>query len=655
MPEALLASAMIVADVSAATFVSWRISGRAAGEDGSSFLRMVVGLVVGLAQMIGVEMVCGALVVLYAPVVLAANVVIAGYVWHRVPAVERSSRIGVRRGPLTSALASLLGFVFLIDGRLSVRPALSEPDDLMYHLPNAASWIQIHDLWHLPASNPGFFTNGYPSDGELLTSWIMQPLHQAQWAALPVLLFGVAALAAAGLLAEELGGSPLLGVLAASTVVLCPISWLTQADSAMTDWASLSGLVASVAFTLHGRRKSEWRWPILAGLALGIGVGSKDTALVPALLVLGLLLAIYPRSSRVRAALLLVAGTVALSGVWFVRDALQTGNPFYPESVGFAGTTLLHGGVGPITKYSASVLKDVFTGNGTALRAWLHYLRTWVGLPLLVCAGAALTFTPPRRRSVLELVAVMTGAWFVIYLAAPYTGPSSVPLWIYAQIRYALPAMTLAAVCASAASRRLTLVVSWLALGTDLWTILRGIAGNTSRAPTVPMVLVAAGGAIFVGLVVRSPRRFSNYVALAGSHVTRGLVAGAVAVASCGALTLIAIRNAPTPSPLDRALAATGRSRGKVMIDGLTDVFYAVGNELQYTVVSAGGGGAAHQVLLDSPALLDARIRRVAPVALIVGTISIAGVTVSGAIPGWTPPGYRLLYTTYGTDVYVRD
>jgi len=648
---ALGAASIVVAELAAATFVAWRVSGSVVGLEGTSALRAVTALIVGLTQIIGVQMVCAAFDLLYIPVVFALHLAIALGAWRTVAPIRRPRRTRPRTDLPLVALGAVLAFAGFIAALMSLKIP-SDPDSVQYHIPNAASWLQVHNLWHLPATNPGFFTNGYPSDGELITSWIIQPLHQAQWSSLPSLLYGVQILAGAALLSEELGGSPLHGLLAATAILLSPLSWTAQVQTAFTDWISLGGLIMAIALILHARSHHGWRWFLLAGLALGVAVGSKDTALLPGVFVIALGALTLPRARRVRGCLLMLGGVVALSGVWYVRDALQTGNPLYPEPIRIGGRTLLRGGVGPITAWSSSILKDIFTGNGFGLKIWVETFAVWIGPAVVLCAGALLCVARWRRSNLRALLAAIAGIWFIVYMATPYTGPSSFPLLISSQVRYGLPAMTLAAVCASVESQWLRRV-AWIAVGYDLWAVLHGV--HLASVPEAAMpktrgafVLLALAGALVVAVWLvwsrPSPSR-PNIATL--PPITIGTTVVVLAIA---ALSIVAVRHAPAPSRLDMALAVAGRPRGPVMIDGDGDVLGAMGDKLEHQVVSAGGGGAAHQTPLSKAVLLDARVRSVDPAALIVGPTNWPGV-----IPGWAPLGYRLLYNQAGRHIYIKD
>src|SRR5690242_19132280 len=122
---ALVAAAVVIAELAAATFVAWRLSGAAVGSEGSRTLRVVTGLVVGMTQIIAVQMLCGALDVLYVPVVLSLHGVIGLAVSRRVTPVGRHRNAGPRPG----VPGIVLGAVFVFTGILAILLSARTPAD----------------------------------------------------------------------------------------------------------------------------------------------------------------------------------------------------------------------------------------------------------------------------------------------------------------------------------------------------------------------------------------------------------------------------------------------------------------------------------------------------------------------------------------------
>jgi hypothetical protein len=644
---ALLASLEIVAGLGAATIVGGRVSALVVGESDGWVERLLVWTLVTTAQLVAVVMVCGMLDVLYAPVVLAVHLVAAAVLVLRLPppssTTSRPGRVGLE-GCLVAGVLAFAGTMALL---LSSGARPSSLDGLQYHLPNAAFWIQAHNIWRLPPVNPGYFTNSYPSNGELLVSWVIQPVHGSQLATFPTLLFGLILLLAAAMLGRQLGSTALAGLVGGAAVVLSPISWGSEVHQVNTDWAGSAGLLAAVALVLRARRGEPLRWIALAGAGLGLSVGSKDTALVPAVLVVGFGAVLSVKGTRWRNSAVLVSVAGGLSGVWFLRNAIQTGNPLYPEPIRIGGHTLLPGGVGPLTHYSASLLKDVVSDRH-GLRLWLHWVRPLIGLAAILCLAALVVPLVRRADRVVWATVALAVAWFVAYAATPFTGPAAAANLIASQLRYAIPALVLAGVCASAAGGRWGRLLAWIALAWSAFDVARGSPYFPEDRPHAwvlatsvvvgALVFLAAAGRGFPGFG-RSAVRFT------------GVAAGLLAVAGA---TAVAHDRPVSPSLVDRVYTFL-QDRGyrplasrPVAIIGVADVIDLMGPKLDHRVVGLGGGRAGEQPIA-TVAALNERLARIGPVAVVYSTNPL----VPGYFRGWTPPGYRYLGTEASDVVYV--
>lgn len=616
----------LAASVVAAGAVAARLSGRAAGDGDGPAVRVATGLLLFTTQLVAVPLVGAATDLFYAPVVTAVHVLLAAGVLAAVRPAPASSPI--RLGP--APLAGVLGFAAVVAVGVGIRQLPSESDDITYHVPNAAFWVRVHDLWHLPPVLPGYFTNAYPSDSELLTAWVIQPFHDDRLAVWPTLLFGALLLAGCGLVAEQLAGRAAVGVLAGAVVVLSPISWQTQVGSALTDWAGTAGLVAAVGFVLRARSGGD-RWIVLAGLAGGLSIGSKDTALLPGVMVVVFAVGLLRRWSVIPR---LAAGIVALAGIWYLRDWIDTGNPLYPETVRVAGRTVWRGGVSPLTAYSTSLASDAVHGRMSVLHEWFHLGRIYVGLPAVL---AATTVAGLVRRSALAATSLLSLVFFAAYLVTPYTGPAPAFL-IASQLRYALPALALAAVCGCCASRWIRLF-GWIALAVDVVSVWRGSGFNPAvDAGTATLVVAAlAGGAAALAVLARATVAWPRSAAATVSALI--LIAAAVAVD--------AHREVP-PDPVGAVLTAAGVGpHASVAVIGDTDVLGVLGPDLGRVVVNIGGGPAGE--VPYGVAGLDRTLARLRPRAVVVGPAVAVGV-----VAGWQPPGYRLVGTAMGDRVYAR-
>jgi hypothetical protein len=155
-------------------------------------------------------------------------------------------------------------------------------------------------------------------------------------------LTGVLAAAAVGLLTGRQFGR-VAGVAAAALFFTLPITWslMTRAGSDLP--VVLYGALATAGL-LEWARDGDGGALRRAALMAGFAGGSKVMGLlVPALVGIGVLVVLARRSwPVVRAAGVAVAfGVIVLAAAspWYVRNALDTGNPIYPFGYGLLGGT----------------------------------------------------------------------------------------------------------------------------------------------------------------------------------------------------------------------------------------------------------------------------------------------------------------------------
>jgi 4-amino-4-deoxy-L-arabinose transferase-like glycosyltransferase len=224
------------------------------------------------------------------------------------------------------SLAVLIG-VYVVLGILATSAPISSPDALLYHAADPALFERSERIFEIPwnaSSYEPFGVEMLVLDGFLLWDSI-------QGAFAPFLL-GLVALAAVVGAAERIAGR--------SVALLAGAIFFAQPFMA---WESTSvfvepGVTAVIALAcwngLRFIRHSERNALVLTGVFAGGAAGMKYLGLIGllALVVTGLLL-LRRRPTRVEAiSFLLPAVVVALP--WYVKNAVLTGNPFYPHVFG---------------------------------------------------------------------------------------------------------------------------------------------------------------------------------------------------------------------------------------------------------------------------------------------------------------------------------
>jgi len=607
--EAAAAVALVLMAGSAVA-AAWAVTPRWSSSD--RLERCLVGAVVVLAQAVGVPLVLGlvGLLNLAAVVLVHLGVAAGAMAWRRrqpttVAAAGAEPPGGWHPADL-AGLGAAVAYVAL-GAALSLRRVRSfDFDTKEYHLSNLASWLQDGSIWHLPYAQPGSVTATHPGNGELLGLWLALPTHGDELVYVAPVVFGVLAIVASAFLVRELrgreAGSAGLGALAAVAVLTAPVYLATQIDSLSTDLPATAGLVAAVALLLLARRDGRAAPVALAGVALGLGLGAKYTAVAPAFLIAlaGMVLLRWGRRWW-----LLVPGIVGFAGPWFLRNLLATGNPLFPLDL-----KVVDGGETPYNLLNTTMLHHLLHRNGDVVRTWVDLGADFVGpAALVVLAGVVLGIL--RRRAnedstaVLVLAGLVTGATLA-YLATPVTGggPSGLSFIIASCFRYGLFGVLLGVGFGAAMlGLRAGVTILGVVLAWDAWQSPRVTAARPDLHLSGRIVAAALGLAALSVLVL----------ALAGARrrplPRRSPVVGAGAVAALALVGAAVVVHrddrGAQQSVLEAVALSFGADRPAVVV-GVADLRAVLGPRLERPLVGVSRGGAADEI----PFTEDAQLRR---------------------------------------------
>ncbi|MEA2467737.1 MAG: hypothetical protein QOJ57_1863, partial [Thermoleophilaceae bacterium] len=286
-------------------------------------------------------------------------------------------------------------------------------DTVHYHLPEFVIFVQggqpgsVHDVL------PGLPVGNYPLTTEVTVAWAMGiarsfvPLVLWPWFTLAL----TATSAFAGL--RALGVSAAAACLAAAA--LCTNPWLLawQSNGSVTDPPALAWLVACAALCAMARARPALIAPaIVAG---GLAIGCKTTVLPFTLLALGLGLWGVRRAIPGRAVALATAAATLVGGVWYLRNLVTHGSPFWP---------IVATPWGDDVPASVRLVHTSFIDRPRATIDLLgnSYLARFGG-GLLLLAGGLLAPLAARRRRVL-VAAIATLAGLLVWARSPVTGIS---------------------------------------------------------------------------------------------------------------------------------------------------------------------------------------------------------------------------------------
>jgi hypothetical protein len=237
----------------------------------------------------------------------------------RLPIFRTWRRWEIALGGLVIAYAVL--------GAIATSAPISSPDALLYHATDPERFAEAGEIFEVPSNSSSyepFTVQMLVLDGFLL--W-----DSVQGAFAPFLL-AVVAVAAVGGAAERLAGRR-VGLLAAAVFAAQPMM-LWEATSTFIE----SGLACAVALAgwnlVRFARHGEVTALALAGVFAGGAAGMKYLGLI-AVLALSVAAVIALRQRLTVARVLAFAGPAALVALpWYVKNAILTGNPFYPHIFG---------------------------------------------------------------------------------------------------------------------------------------------------------------------------------------------------------------------------------------------------------------------------------------------------------------------------------
>jgi Dolichyl-phosphate-mannose-protein mannosyltransferase len=199
----------------------------------------------------------------------------------------------LKRHPLLLALGAVVAVGLVVELALALVAVPNNFDSMTYHLSRAAAWYQQDAYGHLHAHTAR--QNAYPPNAEMLTLFTMVFSHGDRFTALPQYVSELALLVAIFGIARRVGFRR--SEAAFASLIFATMSEIVlEATSTQNDLVVTACVVIAAYFVL-GRTLRECS---LAGLALGLALGTKFSGIwafpVVALIALGAL----PRRQVVR-------------------------------------------------------------------------------------------------------------------------------------------------------------------------------------------------------------------------------------------------------------------------------------------------------------------------------------------------------------------
>ena len=564
--------------------------------------------------------------------VVAGSVLIGGIGWLVGSRLSGRAEAGVPPSPeiptwmtVVAGVITAIAFGIWMTG---VQPALALGmqgfDTLWYHGPFAARIAQTGSYLPLHFTDTQYLNWFYPENSELLHAAgnvlfdfdLLSPWIGIAWLGL--------ALCAAWAIGRPYGASALTLVAVSCALVgsaLVPRS----AGNAATDIQPIALMLAAAAVLINtaaasrgeaGRQGIPTAAVAVAGLAIGVALGTKLTMVVPALF-LGVGVVIWASTgTRWRSLAVWVVAVLVPSAIWFVRNLVYSGNPFPFNSIGPlpAPDRGLEGrdpfSVAHYLFDTSTAVETSFFRDGLVVN--LGHL--WPLIAAAAMAGCVLALV--RGSSAARAVALACLAGGVAYVFTPLTaaGPEGSPIAFEINFRYVLP--SLAPALALFASDRLITGKgdhrrqSWWLLAFSLLflsVVLPGIgsgSGDSWSEPRVSTPLALATGAVISAIAFGAPRaRAEDPRLLAGASIALVVVVGIVAFFPSKGF----VEDRYSQRVNDRVAGftisqasrwAAGRRGARIAVAGSAGAFYQyplygrdLSNYVQYVGAETGDGG----------------------------------------------------------------
>jgi hypothetical protein len=305
----------------------------------------------------------------------------------RPPLRRYDLRAAVNAHPLVAGLAVGIAALVVYEAFLVFATPPNNWDSMTYHLSRAAGWYQRHRVEYFPAHTER--ENAFQPNSELEILYTFVLVGRDTAAAATQLIAQLALLIGVYGCARRLGLTRPASLFAALlTATLSEIA--LQSVTTQNDLLAASFVVAAVCLVL-GTATADL---VLAGLAVGLALGTKLTA-APALLILAAL-AVLRAPWRQRAVTLAVSSAVALALVGFYGyglNLIETGKPL-GRPVAQGETHVDRVTVGGTVSTAARSAFRFFDFSGLNPPDWETSAVSWTGRK--VFAGLHIPANPPE-------------------------------------------------------------------------------------------------------------------------------------------------------------------------------------------------------------------------------------------------------------------
>lgn len=359
------------------------------------------------------------------------------------------------------AFIGVILFVVLVKYFVASLQIVTESDSLVYHMPFVARWFQLGHTWEPYFTAYAGPLGYYPSNYELFLMWFVMPFHSDVLVNLVNFFLYPFFFILFYLVLRQFSVRSDLSLLMTFVGTCIPVI-LRQLGMPQNDLFFMLFFLYSIYFWFSFLRHQKGLYLGLLGLSLGVFFGTKYTGVPGALplFIFSLVSVVYVSfrkkhvfNTLIRYLPLFVILFLVGGSFWYLRNFINTGNPFFPIDVSFLGLKLFDGYNGLTDKvFEQALISHI--GEPGLLTKLVDAFALSAGfislvIPLFFAVAVGITFTLIRKsyqgvkaaqKSLIHFLffIILIPVYLWIYIHAPYTY-----IHIYPNVRYALPAILL--------------------------------------------------------------------------------------------------------------------------------------------------------------------------------------------------------------------
>ena len=321
-----------------------------------------------------------------------------------------------------------------------------EYDTIAYHMPIVVEWLQTGTLWDVFYAVWGGPLGYYPSNHELLLTWLILPFGNDILVNLANFwIIGIMVTVIYKIL-KEMGVEDFLAWLAGALVMVMPI-FLRQMGTGQVDTLMALGILIAWYYFLRTFKRKDGLLLVPLLMTLSLTLGSKYLAiiyLIPVMVVFVFLSSYWRKQSRWW--WLWSLGILgSLGSLWYWRNLILTGNPIFPAEVSLGDWVIFQGYTGLTERIQELSLWHRVTESGqwsewtaamTKETGWHLYLVV-IAYVMLVVEMVSKLFVGHLKRGegkIYTLMLFFLPAYWYLYFIAPYTASM-----MEHNVRYAMP------------------------------------------------------------------------------------------------------------------------------------------------------------------------------------------------------------------------